>query len=58
MRKTDSSGNTLWMTSSSSVADARSRPNGFSTTMRPPLWRSTFAMPCTTSSKSDGGIAR
>ncbi len=34
MRKTWRSGKTVWMTRLSSRAEARSLPNGFSTTMR------------------------
>ncbi len=58
MRKIDSSGKALWSVSFSDRADARSRPNGFSTTTRafvdtPPCWRRS-----TTVGNMLGGIAR
>ena len=58
MRKIESSGNTVRAMRLSSFAEARSRPNGFSTMTR--ACAAKFAVPSCwiTVPKSEGGIAR
>ena len=58
MRKMASSGNTERATSSSSLADARSRPKGFSTIRRASLARPAWPRLLITVSNSVGGTAR
>ena len=58
MRNTDDSGKARCSTAFSSAELSRSRPKGFSTTTLAPSVRPTDSRPRTTSSKSDGGIAR
>ena len=58
MRKIESSGNTDRATRFSSRAEARSRPNGFSTITRAPSARPARPSPSITVSNSEGGIAR
>ena len=63
MRNTDSGGNTSWMVALSAARDARSWPNGFSTTTRRQLASSGSVSPCSlswpiTSGKYFGGIER
>ena len=58
MRKIESSGNTDRATRLSSRAEARSRPNGFSTMTRACSARFAAPSPLITVSKSEGGIAR
>ena len=58
MRKIESSGNTDRATRLSSLAEARLRPNGFSTITRAALARPPPPSPSMTVSNSDGGIAR
>ena len=57
MRKMRSSGNTECSNSFSSTALARSRPNGFSTTIRPRLFNPTDANDCATVGNIVGGMA-
>ena len=57
MRKMRSSGNTLCSVAFSSRADIRSRPNGFSTTIRPRSLSPTEANDSATIGNIDGGIA-
>ena len=57
MRNTADSGKCCWMVALSSTADARSRPNGFSTMRRAPLLSPTSARPPATHSNIDGGMA-
>jgi hypothetical protein len=57
MRKMRSSGNTLCRVSFSSFALARSRPNGFSTTIRPRSFSPTDARLSATVGNIEGGIA-
>ena len=57
MRKMRSSGNTECSVSFSSFALARSRPNGFSTTMRPRSLRPTDASDWATVGNMVGGMA-
>ena len=57
MRKMRSSGNTECSVWFSSSAEARSRPNGFSTTIRPRSLSPTDARRRATSGNIDGGIA-
>ncbi len=57
MRKMRDSSNTACRVWFSSRADARSRPNGFSTTT-PPSEAPIRPSPCTTVSNRLGGIAR
>ncbi len=57
MRKMRSSGNTACSTRFSSSAESRSRPNGFSTTMRPRSLRPTDASFSATVGNMSGGIA-
>ena len=57
MRKMRSSGKTLCSTSLSSRADSRSRPNGFSTTIRPRSCSPTEASDSATVGNIVGGIA-
>jgi len=57
MRKIRSSGNTDARVSLSSSALVRSRPNGFSTTIRPRSLRPTDARLLATSGNIVGGIA-
>ena len=58
MRKIDDSGNTVRAIAPSSTAEARSRPNGFSTMTR--AFAASPAAPrlSITVANSDGGIAR
>ena len=58
MRKIESCGNTVCATWLSSRADARSRPNGFSTMTRACSAKFAAPSPLITVSKSEGGIAR
>ena len=58
MRKIESSGNTDRATRLSSRAEARSRPNGFSTITRAPSARPALPSISITVAKSAGGIAR
>ena len=58
IRKIESSGNTARATALSSRADARSRPNGFSTMTRAPSARPAAPSPWITVSNRDGGMAR
>ena len=58
IRKIASSGNTVCATRLSARAEARSRPNGFSTITRASLGQLRGAEPLITVSKSEGGIAR
>ena len=58
MRKIESSGNAARATPLSSRADARSRPNGFSTITRAFSVRPAALSPLITVSNSAGGIAR
>ncbi len=58
MRKIAGSGNTEWSTRLSSCADARSRPNGFSTMTRASFAQPDFPRPSTTVGNRLGGIAR
>ena len=58
MRKIESSGNTVRATLLSSFAEARSRPNGFSTMTRACSAKFAAPSPLITISKSAGGIAR
>ena len=58
MRKIESSGNTARATRLSSFAEARSRPNGFSTMTRACSAKFAAPSPLITVSKSEGGIAR
>jgi hypothetical protein len=58
MRKTRSSGKTVWRTRLSSRADSRSCPNGFSMTTRAPSAAPDLPSCSMTVAKSDGGIAR
>ncbi len=58
MRKIASSGNTERATASSSLAEARSRPNGFSTISRASLARPALPRLLITVSNSVGGTAR
>jgi hypothetical protein len=57
MRKIRCSGKAECSVSFNSRADARSRPNGFSTTIRPRSFRPTEASEFTTVGNADGGIA-
>ena len=57
MRKMRSSGNTECKVSLSARAEARLRPNGFSTTIRPRSWRPTSAREVATVGNASGGIA-
>ncbi len=57
MRKMRSSGNTSCRVRLSSWALARSRPNGFSTTIRPRSFSPTEASDEATFGKIDGGMA-
>ena len=58
MRKIESSGNTDRAKRLSSFAEARSRPNGFSTMTRAPSASPAPPRPAMTVSKTDGRIAR
>ncbi len=58
MRKIESSGKTLRATSLSARAEARSRPNGFSTITRASVARPAAPSPLITVSNKAGGIAR
>ena len=58
MRKIDSSGNTERAMRFRLRAEARSRPNGFSTMTRAPAARPAAPSPRMTVAKSAGGIAR
>ena len=59
MRKIASSGKTLCSSRLSAWAEARSCPNGFSTTMRVPLGAQPESLSAwATVPNSDGGIAR
>ena len=58
MRKIDDSGKTVWSTRLSCCADARSRPNGFSTMTRASLAQPDDPRCSTTSGNRLGGIAR
>ena len=58
MRKIESSGNTACATRLSLRAEARSRPNGFSTMTRACSARFAAPSPLITVSKSEGGMAR
>ena len=58
MRKIELSGKTEWSTEFRSLADRRSRPNGFSTTTLASFAQPEDASASTTRPKSDGGIAR
>ena len=57
MRKMRSSGNTACSVAFNSRALARSRPNGFSTTMRPRSFRPTDASDVATAGNMPGGMA-
>jgi len=57
MRKMRSSGKMSCSVLFSSIADGRSRPNGFSTTMRPRSLSPTDASASATVGNIDGGIA-
>ena len=57
MRKMRSSGKTECNVALTSWADVRSRPNGFSTTIRPRSLSPTDANRCATSGNMLGGIA-
>ena len=58
MRKIDGSGNTSCSVALSLRAEARSRPNGFSTTMRASSAQPACFRPRATTPNSAGGIAR
>jgi hypothetical protein len=58
MRKIAGSGNTAWSTRLSSRADARSRPNGFSTITRASFAALDLPRPSTTVANKLGGMAR
>ena len=58
MRKIADSSNTSWMVLFRARADARSRPNGFSTTRRAPFAQPERSSPRTTTGNRLGGIAR
>ena len=58
MRKIADSGNTARATRLSLRAEARSRPNGFSTMTRASSARPAAPSPVMTVAKSDGGMAR
>ena len=58
MRKIRSSGKDWWRMALSSLADARSRPKGFSTTTRPRLVRPTVSRDSITSGNAEGGMAK
>ena len=58
MRKIESSGKTDRATRFSARAEARSRPNGFSTMTRAFSAKPDAPSPLITVSKSDGGMAR
>ena len=58
MRKMRSSGNASWRTAFNCSADARSRPNGFSTTTRPRRLRPTLASDWVILGNAVGGMAR
>ena len=58
MRNTEDSGKTACRTRFRSSADARSRPNGFSTITRAPALQPEEPRPWTTTSNRLGGIAR
>ncbi len=57
MRKMRSSGNTSCNVRFSSSAESRSRPNGFSTTIRPRSWSPTDASFSATVGNMSGGMA-
>ena len=57
MRNTADSSKCSWMVALSSSAEARSRPNGFSTTRRAPWLSPTEARPLATQANIDGGMA-
>jgi hypothetical protein len=58
MRKIADSSNTRWTVAFNASADARSRPNGFSTTRRASFAQPERSRPRTTIGNKLGGIAR
>ena len=58
MRKIDDSGKTACAAASSAIADAKSRPNGFSTMTRASSAKPALPRPWMTVSNNAGGMAR